>query len=95
MFSQDLIARLAAELHESEKSRVQVEHFSRRFPGMTIEDGYAVSRACLQAHGAMACNYARVVGCMTRDGRVAYPVRDDIPVLLEEQGILLAQLDGQ
>lgn len=24
-----------------------------------------------QAHGAMACNYARVVGCVTRDGRVA------------------------
>jgi 2-oxo-hept-3-ene-1,7-dioate hydratase len=45
MFSQDLIAQLAAELHESEKSRVQVEQFSRRFPGMTVEDGYAVSRA--------------------------------------------------
>ncbi len=24
-----------------------------------------------QAHGGMACNYARVVGCLTRDGRVA------------------------
>src|SRR5690606_3922418 len=24
-----------------------------------------------QAHGALACNYARVVGCVTRDGRVA------------------------
>lgn len=44
MFSQDLIAQLAAELHHSEKSRVQVEHFSKRFPGMTVEDGYAVSR---------------------------------------------------
>ena len=37
--------QLAAELHESEKSRVQVEHFSKRFPGMTVEDGYAISRA--------------------------------------------------
>ena len=45
MFSDDLIQRLAAELHESEKSRVQVEHFSKRFPGMTVEDGYAISRA--------------------------------------------------
>src|SRR6476660_8095040 len=45
MFSDELIARLAAELHEAERSRVQVEHFSKRFPGMTIEDGYAVSRA--------------------------------------------------
>jgi 2-oxo-hept-3-ene-1,7-dioate hydratase len=45
MFSQDQIQVLARELHESEKSRVQVEHFSKRFPGMTVEDGYAVSRA--------------------------------------------------
>ena len=45
MFSPDLIAQLASELHQSEKSRVQVEHFSKRFPGMTVEDGYAVSRA--------------------------------------------------
>ena len=45
MFSQDLIAQLAGELHESEKTRVQVEHFSKRFPGMTIDDGYAISRA--------------------------------------------------
>ena len=45
MFSQDLIAQLASELHQSEKSRVQVEHFSKRFPGMTVEDGYAISRA--------------------------------------------------
>lgn len=45
MLSNDVIAQLAAELDASEKSRVQVEHFSNRFPGMTIEDGYAVSRA--------------------------------------------------
>ena len=44
-FPQDLIAQLAAELDASEQSRVQVEHFSKRFPGMTVEDGYAVSRA--------------------------------------------------
>ncbi|TFZ01826.1 2-oxo-hept-4-ene-1,7-dioate hydratase [Ramlibacter humi] len=45
MFDDQLIRQLAAELHASEQSRAQVEHFSRRFPGMTIEDGYAVSRA--------------------------------------------------
>ncbi len=44
MFSKERIAALAAELDQSEKSRVQVEHFSRRFPEMTIEDGYAISR---------------------------------------------------
>ncbi len=45
MLSPAVIQQLAAELHESEKSRVQVEHFSKRFPEMRIEDGYAVSRA--------------------------------------------------
>jgi len=45
MFCPDLIAQLAAELHHSEQTRVQVEHFSKRHPGMTTEDGYAISRA--------------------------------------------------
>lgn len=48
MFAQDLIAQLARELHDSERTRVQVEHFSKRFPGMTVEDGYAISRAWVQ-----------------------------------------------
>ncbi|MDZ4187670.1 MAG: 2-oxo-hepta-3-ene-1,7-dioic acid hydratase [Hydrogenophaga sp.] len=37
-------AALARELHESERSRVQIRHFSRRFPSMTIEDSYAIQR---------------------------------------------------
>lgn len=45
MFDAETIQKLAAELHASERSRVQVEHFSKRYPGMTVEDGYAVSRA--------------------------------------------------
>ncbi|MCJ0765456.1 2-oxo-hept-4-ene-1,7-dioate hydratase [Variovorax terrae] len=48
MFPQDLIDRLAAELHHSEKTRVQVEHFSKRYPGMSVEDGYAISRAWMK-----------------------------------------------
>jgi len=49
MLATDVIQQLAAELHESEKSRVQVEHFSKRFPQMTIEDGYAISREWVKA----------------------------------------------
>lgn len=45
MLTEELIAQLAAELQASERSRQQVEHFSKRFPGMTMEDGYRVSRA--------------------------------------------------
>lgn len=48
MFDAELIQQLARELQESETSRAQVEHFSKRFPGMTIEDGYAVARAWVQ-----------------------------------------------
>lgn len=44
MFPPERIAALAAELHESERTGIQVEHFSKRFPDMTIEDGYAISR---------------------------------------------------
>ena len=43
MFSETLISQLAAELQQAEQSRMQVEHFSRRFPGMEMADGYAVS----------------------------------------------------
>ncbi len=45
MFSEPLITQLAAELEQAEQTRVPVEHFSRRFPGMTIYDGYQVARA--------------------------------------------------
>ena len=45
MFDPLLIQQLAAELHQAEKNRVQIEHFSKRFPGMTVEDGYKISRA--------------------------------------------------
>jgi uncharacterized protein YbaR (Trm112 family) len=34
-----------------------------------------------------------VQALMTADERLAYPVRDDIPLLLEEQAILLAQAE--
>ena len=45
MFDSAQIAQLAAELQKSQKTRQQVEHFSKRFPSMSIEDGYRVSRA--------------------------------------------------
>jgi 2-oxo-hept-3-ene-1,7-dioate hydratase len=45
MFSAELIQQLATELQQAQDTRTQLEHFSKRFPGMMIEDGYRVSRA--------------------------------------------------
>ncbi|WP_028601927.1 2-oxo-hept-4-ene-1,7-dioate hydratase [Ottowia thiooxydans] len=45
MLNPEQIKQLARELHESEKTRVQVEHFSKRFPEMAVEDGYRIGRA--------------------------------------------------
>jgi 2-oxo-hept-3-ene-1,7-dioate hydratase len=39
------LAALARELYDARKSRTQVRHFSKRHPGMSIEDGYAIQRA--------------------------------------------------
>ena len=36
VFTEAQIQALAQELHQSEKTRVQIEHFSKRFPGMTL-----------------------------------------------------------
>lgn len=57
MFDDALIQTLARELYDAEKSRVQVEQFSRRYAGMTVEDGYRISRAWV----AMQCAEGRRV----------------------------------
>src|SRR5437867_5202607 len=48
MLPQDTIVQLARELYDARKSRTQVRHFSKRFPEMSVEDGYAIQRACVQ-----------------------------------------------
>ena len=45
MLSAQVHAELAKSLHDAERSRVQLEHFSKLHPGMSIEDSYAIQRA--------------------------------------------------
>ncbi len=45
MLPEDTVAGLARRLYEARKSRTQLRHFSREFPQMSIEDGYAIQRA--------------------------------------------------
>jgi 2-oxo-hept-3-ene-1,7-dioate hydratase len=40
-----IVETLALRLDEAERNRTQVGHFSLEYPEMTLEDGYAVSRA--------------------------------------------------
>ncbi|MCW3474490.1 2-oxo-hept-4-ene-1,7-dioate hydratase [Limobrevibacterium gyesilva] len=45
MLNDATITELARRLDQAEKTRTQIGHFSREFPDMTIEDGYAIQRA--------------------------------------------------
>ena len=49
----------AAELRAAERTRVPVEHFSKRHPSMTIDDAYAIQRAWMKLELAEG---RRVVG---------------------------------
>ena len=48
MLTPDIHQALARELHQAEKTRVQVEHFSKRHPAMEMADSYAIQRAWVQ-----------------------------------------------
>jgi 2-oxo-hept-3-ene-1,7-dioate hydratase len=52
-----MIAALAAELDHAERTRVALEHFSRRYPEMTVDDGYAIQKAWV----ALKCAAGRKV----------------------------------
>jgi 2-oxo-hept-3-ene-1,7-dioate hydratase len=41
----ETVAALARELYNARKTRTALCHFSKRFPQMTIDDGYAIQRA--------------------------------------------------
>ena len=59
MLDGSIHAALAQELHQSERTRQQVEQFSKRHPGMTIEDSYAIQRAWMKLKHAQG---RRVIG---------------------------------
>ena len=42
MLPKETILALARRLYEARKSRTQLRHFSREYPGMTVQDGYAI-----------------------------------------------------
>ncbi|MEG1682036.1 MAG: 2-oxo-hepta-3-ene-1,7-dioic acid hydratase, partial [Stenotrophomonas sp.] len=59
MFSEAQLTQLASELDQSARNRQQLTHFSQRFPGMSVDDGYRISRAWVQMQIA---NGSQVIG---------------------------------
>ncbi len=80
------VADLAARLDEAERTRTQISQFSLEFPEMTLEDGYAVSRAWVARKRAAG---RRVIGhkigltsrAMQRSSNVTEP---DFGTLLDD-----------
>ena len=48
MLPPDTIESLARQLYDARKNRTPLRQFSRQFPQMTIEDGYAIQRAWVE-----------------------------------------------
>ncbi len=44
MLAPEIIVSLARQLYDARRSGIQLRHFSRQHPGMTIDDGYAIQR---------------------------------------------------
>src|SRR6267378_3249979 len=67
MLPKSVIENLARELYDARKSRTPLRHFSKRFPEMSIEDGYAIQRAWVALEVADGrCIKGRKIGLTSR-----------------------------
>jgi len=70
-------AELASELHTAQRSRVQVEQFSRRFPAMTVQDSYAIQRAWMALERAGGSRpVGRKIGLTSRAMQIASQITE-------------------
>ncbi len=84
--SVDTINELARELDIAEKSRVQITQFSKRFPEMTLVDGYAIQKAWVAqkcAHGRKIVGHK--IGLTSRAMQLAAQISEpDFGALLDD-----------
>jgi 2-oxo-hept-3-ene-1,7-dioate hydratase len=68
---------LARELFEARRTRVQLRHFSQRFPGMTVDDGYAIQRAWVRLEQAAGHHIrGRKIGLTSRAMQLASQITE-------------------
>jgi 2-oxo-hept-3-ene-1,7-dioate hydratase len=77
---------LAQELHDAEKSRVALEHFSKRFPDMDVADSYAIQRDWTQIKiGAGRIAKGHKIGLTSRAMQMASQITEpDYGILLDD-----------
>ena len=84
--SAETITQLAHELNVAEKSRVQVEQFSKRFPEMTVADGYAIQKTWVAIKCAEGCKIVgHKIGLTSRAMQLASQISEpDFGALLDD-----------
>lgn len=89
MFDHATIRQLAAELHQAERTRVQVRQFSQRFPDIQFEDSYRIQREWVRlklAEGRKSIG--RKIGLTSRAmQQIASMTEPDYGVLLDDMRI--------
>jgi 2-oxo-hept-3-ene-1,7-dioate hydratase len=84
--TQAVCASLARELHDAERGRIQLAHFSKRYPAMTVDDSYAVQRAWIEIkreEGRTAIG--RKIGLTSRAMQIAAQISEpDHGILLDD-----------
>lgn len=84
--SPEIHAQLALQLHESQRTRVQLEQFSRLHPAMNIEDSYAIQSAWMalcQAEGRKVIGHK--IGLTSRAMQIASQITEpDYGTLLDD-----------
>ncbi|MGM9486867.1 2-oxo-hept-4-ene-1,7-dioate hydratase [Ideonella sp. YS5] len=85
MLQEAVHCQLALELQQAEASRVQVEHFSKRYPELTLDDSYAIQRQWINLQRAAGRTaVGRKIGLTSRAMQIAAQITEpDHGVLLD------------
>lgn len=77
MLDQATIQTLARQLYEARKTRTPLRQFSRQYPGMTIDDGYAIQREWVKLERADGRTIrGRKIGLTSRAMQIASQITE-------------------